>query len=69
MNKYTHVKCMKDVIEDEIVIFKNGEIYKITGFDYRSLIYYVEPEFYENYLLPDEFAILPLDGRFEFMRL
>ncbi|MEK5063657.1 hypothetical protein [Cytobacillus sp. FSL R5-0596] len=67
MKKYTHVKCIQDVVEHEIVIFKSGEIYKITGLDYRSLVYYVEPEFAEDNSLPDEFVIMPLDKRFEFI--
>lgn len=69
MKKYTHVKCLKEVTEDEIMIFKEGEIYKIVGFDYHSLLYYVEPEFYEDIALPEEFVILALDKRFEFLTL
>ncbi|RBP84035.1 hypothetical protein DFO70_1661, partial [Cytobacillus firmus] len=49
-----------------LVIFKAGEIYKITGFDFHSLVYYVEPEFYEDSPLPDEFVIMSMDKRFEF---
>lgn len=37
MNKYTHVICLKDVLEEGIMIFKEGQIYKIVGFDYNSL--------------------------------
>ena len=69
MNKYTHVKCLKDVIEEDIVIFKEGEIYKIVGFDYNSLLYYVEPEFYEDNSLPVEFAISPINKEFKFISL
>lgn len=57
MKKYTHVKCLEDVIEDDIV----------TGFDYQSLVYYIEPEFYENESLPDEFAIPALSSNVEFL--
>jgi hypothetical protein len=69
MNKFTHVKCLKDVIENCIVIFKGGENYKIVGFDYNSLVYYIEPEFYEDNPLPDEFVISPLNNNFEFLAL
>lgn len=67
MKKYTHVECLEDVIEDDIVIFKVGNIYKITGFDYQSLVYYIEPEFYENESIPDEFAIPALSSGFQFL--
>jgi hypothetical protein len=69
MKKYTHVKCTKDVVEEGIVIFKEGRIYKISGFDYLSLLYYVEPEFYEEDPLPDEFAVSPLNDHFKFLSL
>jgi hypothetical protein len=67
MNKYTHVKCLKDVIEDGVVIFKEDEIYKIAGYDYKSLLYYIQPEFYEDNPLPDEFVISPLNDNFKFL--
>jgi hypothetical protein len=67
MKKYTHVKCLKDVIEDDVLIFKEGEIYNVTGFDYNALVYYIEPEFYEEDLLPAEFVISPLNKNFEFL--
>lgn len=54
-------------LKDDIVIFKVGEIYKITGFDYRSLVYYIESEFYEDDSLSDEFAIPALSSNFEFL--
>lgn len=69
LKKYTHVKCIEDVIEDDMVIFKKENIYKISGFDYRSLVYYVEPEYDEESLLPDEFVVSPIDKRFEFLIL
>ncbi|SDM42060.1 hypothetical protein [Bacillus sp. OK048] len=69
MKRYTHAKCLRDVIEDGLVIFKSGEIYKITGFDYNSLVYYVEPEFYPEDPLPEEFVIPPLHPDFEFLTL
>ncbi|MEH7618502.1 hypothetical protein V7200_23015, partial [Cytobacillus firmus] len=69
LKRYSHVKCIEDVIEDDIVVFKKGEIYKITGFDYRSLVYYVEPEYDEDGTLPDEFVIMALDRRFMFIIL
>lgn len=67
MKKYTHVKCLKDVKEDEVLLFKKGKVYKIVGFDYRSLIYYIEPEFHDGVYLPDEIAIQALDRNFEFI--
>ncbi|WP_147532310.1 hypothetical protein [Bacillus marasmi] len=69
MSKFTHVKCKNDVIEEGVLIFKKGEFYKIVGFDYKSLVYYIQPEFYEDNLLPDEFIISPLDSNFEFLAL
>lgn len=69
MKIFTHVKCLKNVIEEDVLIFKKNEVYKIMGFDYNSLVYYVEPEYYEDGLLPDEFAISPVDYRFEFLAL
>jgi hypothetical protein len=63
MKKYTHVKCLKD----DVFIFKAGEIYKITGFDYNALVYYIKPEFYEEDVLPAEFVISPLNKNFEFL--
>lgn len=69
MKKYTHLECLRDVVENDVVIFKKGEIYKIVGFDYNSLVYYIEPEFYEDNLLPSEFAIYPLNKDFKFLTL
>lgn len=67
MRKYTHVKCLNTIKEDDIIVFKKGEIYKIMGFDYNSLVYYIEPEYYENVDLPDEYVIQALSRDFEFM--
>ncbi|CAM3948490.1 hypothetical protein [Mesobacillus zeae] len=67
MEKFTHVKCLKDVLEDDTVIFKKDEIYKIMGFDYKSLVYYIEPEYYPHEPLPEEFAISPIHPDFKFL--
>jgi hypothetical protein len=69
LKKYTHVKCLKDVVEDDVLIFKKDNIYKIVGFDYHSLVYYVEPEYEEGNMLPDEFVINALHNHFEFLML
>ncbi|WP_142384699.1 hypothetical protein [Bacillus sp. M6-12] len=60
---------MKDVKEEDVLIFKKGEVYKIVGFDYNSLVYYVEPEYDEEHLLPDEFVVSALHNHFEFLIL
>lgn len=70
MKKYTHIVCLEDVIEDGIIIFKKGETYPIVGFDYHSFVYYAEPEYYEDDVLPAEFAISPvLNKSFKFITL
>jgi hypothetical protein len=67
MKRYRYVECLKDVVEEDIIVFKAGSIYSITGFDYNSLLYYIEPEFYEDSPLPEEFVIMALDRNFKFM--
>ncbi|WP_210366702.1 hypothetical protein [Bacillus sp. REN3] len=67
MNKYTHVKCLKDVFIDDVIVFKKDKIYKIVGTDFRSFVYYIEPEYYEGDWLPEEFTVTPLDTNFKFL--
>jgi hypothetical protein len=49
------------------LIFKEGEIYKITGIDKNALVYYLKAEFYEKDLLPYEFVTSPLNKNYEFL--
>jgi hypothetical protein len=69
MKKFSHVICLEDVVEDDIVIFKKGEVYPIISFDWKSLVYYIEPEYYVDCSLPSEYAIPPLHPCFEFLEL
>lgn len=68
MRKFTHVRAIEDVVEEGVVLYKKGGVYKILGNDYRSLVYYVEPEYYEESPLPDEFVIPFMHGSFEFLK-
>lgn len=65
MKKYTHVKCLKDVIENDVTLFEQGCIYRISEFDYRSLIYYIEIEGGDG--LTDEVAVAPNHPDFKFI--
>jgi len=69
MKKYTHVICLEDIIEDEISIIEKGKRCKITGFDYKSLVYYIEIDSDPSGMLTDEIVISPLDTRFKFITL
>jgi len=42
MKKYTHAKCIRDVIENDVVLFRAEQTYKIVEFDFKSLLYYIE---------------------------
>lgn len=71
LKKYTRVLCLNDVtVEDakgeEVVIFEKGHTYKIVGYDFHSLIYYISPD---DTSLPDEFAITALEKENCFMMM
>lgn len=67
LKEYTHLQCIRDVTEDGIVLFKKGEVYSITGFDYRSLLYYIEI-FIDDNDMPEEFTIPVLHPDFKYLR-
>ncbi len=71
MKQFTHVFCLTDVIEDDVILFKRNKFYKLLGYDRSSLCYYIEPEQYPddpNIIMPDEYAIYPfLNKNFKFL--
>jgi len=71
LKKYTHVECIEDITENDnsIVIFEKGELIKISGFDYRSLVFYLEVVNDQNGMLTDEITIQAGDKRFKFLTL
>lgn len=68
MKKFTHVKCLRNVIENDVVLFEAEQIYKIAEFDFKSLLYYIELNG-DTAGLTDEFAITPNHPDFEFLSL
>lgn len=66
MKKYTHAKCIRDVIENDVILFESGQTYKIVEFDFKSLLYYIEIDD-GGEELTDEFAIAPNHPDFVFL--
>ena len=68
MKKYTHVKCLRNIIENDVILFEEGQTYKIVEFDFKSLLYYIEMNI-DGAGLTDEFAISPNHPDFKFLVL
>ena len=64
MKKYTHAKCIRDVIENDVVLFRAEQTYKIVEFDFKSLLFYVEVDDVGEEL---EVAVTPNHPDFEFL--
>lgn len=69
MNKCTHAKCLNDVLleETDVILFKQNKVYK-AEWDYKSLLYYIEPEDQEEDFLPDQIAVSAVNPNFHFFR-